>query len=97
MNEIEKAFRAGVKWQRNRVWHKNDEMPERNMDSLGSGEDVLVKPKYTNNIELCQSMRDFDEYGIYYLSGERETYLMEDIEIWAYVNDLLPNNNEDKP
>ena len=85
-----------VKWQRNRVWHKNDEMPERNMDSLGGGEDVLVKPKYTNNIELCQSMRDFDEHGIYYLAGERETYLMEDIEIWAYVNDLLPNNKEDE-
>lgn len=86
----------GAKWRINSVWHKNDEMPERNMDSLGSGEDVLVRPKYTNNIELCQSMRDFDEYGIYYLAGERETYLMEDIEIWAYVNDLLPNNKEDE-
>lgn len=60
------------------------------MDSFGSGEDVLVKPKYQNMIQLCQTMRDFDDYGIYYLSGERETYLMEDVEIWAYVNDLLP-------
>ena len=88
MNAIEKAFKEGVKWQRNRVWNKNDVMPERNIDNLGSGEDVLVKPKNKNWIELCQAMRDFDDYGTYYLSGERETYLMEDIEMWAYVNDL---------
>lgn len=54
--------------------------------------DVL---SYYNNIDdkFCEVLWDFNENCIY-LSGYRETFLINNIEIWAYLEDLLPNNKE---
>lgn len=87
-------FYGGVEWRINSVWHDNTTIPDRGLDKkLGVGKDVLLKPKYSKIYELCEVLWDFNENCIY-LSGYRETFLINNIEIWAYLEDLLPNNKE---
>lgn len=84
----------GAEWRINSVWHDNTTIPDRGLDKkLGVGKDVLLKPKYSKIYELCEVLWDFNENCIY-LSGYRETFLINNIEIWAYLEDLLPNNKE---
>lgn len=80
------AFAEGADWRINSVWHTNTEMPSIGIDEYGSGKDCLVKPKY-GIIEIGQVL--FDE-GIYAMSCNNTTYTMDEIEAWAYLDDLLP-------
>lgn len=91
-----KAFMDGAQWRINSVWHDEKVIPNRNLDKkiFGCGEDVILKPKYRQFFEICEVLWDEDEQKIY-LSGERETFLMDDVEIWAYVSDLLPERKEE--
>ena len=90
------GFVAGAQWRINSVWHDEKVIPNRNLDKkiFGCGEDVILKPKYRQFFEICEVLWDEDEQKIY-LSGERETFLMDDVEIWAYVSDLLPERKEE--
>lgn len=88
-------FVAGAQWRINSLWHDEKVMPDRNLDKvLGCGEDVILKPKYRQIFEICEVCWDEDEQK-FYLSGERETFFIEDVEIWAYVDDLLPERKEE--
>ena len=90
-----KAFRDGAEWRIESVWHDEKVMPDRNLDKvLGCGEDVILKPKYRQIFEICEVCWDEDEQK-FYLSGERETFFIEDVEIWAYLDDLLPERKEE--
>ena len=80
------GFIKGAQWRINSVWHTNTEMPSIGIDEYGSGKDCLVKPKY-GIIEIGQVL--FDE-GIYAMSCNNTTYTMDEIEAWAYLDDLLP-------
>ncbi len=84
--EAERAFIAGASWRINSVWHPNTEMPNIGIDVYGSGKDCVVQPKY-GLIEIGEAI--FDD-GIYAISCNREIYTMDEIERWAYVEDLLP-------
>lgn len=87
-------FYGGAEWRINSVWHDNTTIPDRGLDKkLGVGKDVLLKPKYSKIYELCEVLWDFNENCIH-LSNDRETFLINNIEIWAYLEDLLPNNKE---
>lgn len=89
-SEIKQAFEDGAEWRINSVWHTNTEMPSIGIDEYGSGKDCLVKPKY-GVIENGQVI--FDE-GIYVISCNNTTYTMDEIEAWAYVEDLLYTEKE---
>lgn len=91
-----RGFRAGAQWRINSVWHDEKVIPNRNLDKkiFGCGEDVILKPKYRQVFEICEVLWDEDEQKIY-LSGERETFFMDDVEIWAYILDLLPERKEE--
>lgn len=84
-------FTAGAEWRINSIWHTSTEMPSIGIDEYGSGKDCLVKPKY-GIIEIGQVL--FDE-GIYAMSCNNTTYTMDEIEAWAYLDDLLPDRKED--
>lgn len=92
---FQQGFVVGAEWRINSVWHDNKVMPDRNLgkEVLGCGEDVIVKPKYRPFIEICNACWD-EEGQNFYFDGERETFLMEDVEFWAYVKDLLPERKE---
>ena len=92
---FQQGFVVGAEWRINSVWHDNKVMPDRNLDKvLGCGEDVIVKPKYRPFIEICNACWDKDGQNFYF-DGEREIFLMEDIDIWAYIKDLLPERKEE--
>ena len=92
---FQQGFAAGAEWRINSVWHDEKVMPDRNLDKeiFGCGENVILKPKYKQFFEVCEVLWD-EEVQKIYLSGERETLLMDDVEIWAYVSDLLPERKE---
>ena len=93
---IAQAYEDGAIWRINSVWHDEKVIPNRNLDKkiFGCGEDVILKPKYRQFFEICEVLWDEDKQKIY-LSGERETFFMDDVEIWAYVSDLLPERKEE--
>lgn len=91
-NDLADAFEAGSEWRINSVWHSNTEMPSIGIDEYGSGKDCVVQPKY-GVIEIGEAV--FDE-GIYAISCNREIYTMDEIERWAYVEDLLPIKETEK-
>lgn len=92
---FQQGFVVGAEWRINSVWHDEKVMPDRNLDKvLGFGEDVIVKPKYRPFIEICNACWDEDGQNFYF-DGERETFLMEDIENWAYIKDLIPERKEE--
>lgn len=81
------GFKDGALWRINSVWHLNTEMPSIGIDEYGSGKDCVVQPKY-GVIEIGEAI--FDE-GIYAISCNRGVYTMDEIERWAYLDDLLPD------
>lgn len=95
-DDFNEGFISGAQWRINSVWHDEKVIPNRNLDKkiFGCGEDVILKPKYRQFFEICEVLWDEDEHKIY-LSGERETFFMDDVEIWAYVSDLLPERKEE--
>lgn len=92
---FQQGFVVGAEWRINSVWHDEKVVPDRNLDKVfGCGEDVIIKPKYRQIFDICEVCWDEDEQK-FYLSGERETFFMEDVEIWAYIKDLLPERKEE--
>ena len=85
-----KSFMDGALWHINSVWHKPSEMPSRNIDKYGTGEDVLVKAKCNNFIEMCTVYEETCSQEEFELLNNRSSYSMDDIEMWAYVSDLVP-------
>lgn len=71
-----------------RIWHTPDEMPNRNINSVGAGEKCLLKIKNTNEYIVSEAMYD-EEKDVYYFESIAYTYTMDDVEIYAYINDLL--------
>lgn len=69
------------------LWHSNQELPNRDIDEYGSGKDCLVEIKNSPMIEIGQALLDD---GIYAISCHLNTYAMDDIQRWAYIEDLLP-------
>ena len=85
-----KSFEDGALWRINSVWHKPSEMPNRNIDKYGTGEDVLVKAKCNDFIEMCTVYEEPYSPEEFELLNDRSSYSMDDIEKWAYVSDLVP-------
>ena len=86
----EAGFIDGALWRINSVWHKPSEMPNRNIDKYGTGEDVLVKAKCNDFIEMCTVYEEPYSPEEFELLNDRSSYSMDDIEKWAYVSDLVP-------
>lgn len=53
-----------------------------------------MKPKELNAYILCDVMWDDDEHVVF-MCNDRGTYVMEDVEVWAYISDLLPERKEE--
>lgn len=84
------GFIVGAEWRINDVWHEPSESPSMNIDKYGMGEDVLVKVKCKDFIEMCTVYEESCSSGEFELLNDRSSYSMEDIEKWAYVFDLVP-------
>ena len=80
-----------MEWRINSVWHPNTDMPKAEIDEYGCGKNCLVKAKHKTFIEIGQVLFE----NTYVISCERETYTMDEIVRWAYVDDLLPDGKED--
>ncbi len=95
-NAIAEAFECGANWRINSVWHDNTILPDRNLNKecYSQGEDILMKPKELNAYILCDVMWDDDEHVVF-MCNDRGTYVMEDVEVWAYISDLLPERKEE--
>lgn len=90
-DDIADAFKAGAECRINSVWHTNTEMPKYEIDKYGCGKDCLVKPKH-GVIEIGEVMFDNDAY---FISCNRGTYKMDEVDCWAYVSDLMPDGKEE--
>ena len=84
------CFKDGASWRIDSAWHKPSEMPNRNIDKYGTGEDVLVKAKCNDFIEMCTVYEEPYSPEEFELLNDRSSYSMDDIEKWAYVSDLVP-------
>ena len=90
-------FEAGAKWadanpkqglvDLSKFWHSNQEMPQQDIDEYGSGRDCLVEIKNSPLIEIGQVL--FDD-GIFAIACHLNTYAMDEVKRWAYVDELLP-------
>lgn len=92
-DKVYNAFEEGASWRIESVWHDNSEMPSIGIDKYGCGKDCVVIPTFNRTIELCSVL--FDD-GKYYFSAEREYYGKDEVERWAYLDDLLPEEKGGK-
>lgn len=76
----------GAKWQRNHVWHKPDDEPKEYRM-------VLFSP---TNGKYHTIGKTYHYMGTYYISAHGEMYYRHDITAWAYLDDLLPQEEEEE-
>ena len=88
-------FMEGSKWRINSAWHSNTEIPDRNIDKDYCEEAILIQTLdkginfgivyygYGYNGKMCYTVTCLDM-----------TYTMDQIKMWAYVEDLIPNTEE---
>lgn len=91
------GFLAGATWRINSVFHDNTDIPDRNLDKkeYGTGETILAKPISIDYYVLLVPLWE-DKTGTLHLCGSESNYLMDEIEIWAYLDDLTPEETEDE-
>jgi hypothetical protein len=72
------AFKDGVEWRINSVWHSGNEVPKKH-------EDLVIE--LDTGFHICQFKDGYSFLGYY---NDREFIAFEVIR-WAYLKDLLPN------
>lgn len=77
-------FRAGAQWQRNHVWHDISEKPDmRKFVVFSDGKETMTPPL----------RNPFDDYPMLIDVANRK--YGGGYKVWAYLEDLLPNDKED--
>ena len=83
------GFRQGVEFAFNHIWHKPDELPDRNIKRDNRGELCLVILKYDGPVVArayyipAKYMYMFETYD-----ANGDDIKIDDIERWAYIQDL---------
>ncbi len=79
------AFKDGALWQRNHVWHHADEEP--------TDREVCLTVNKRGSKDIVTYSKQFFYKG-HVIAEPCKLYRLTEIEMWAYIKDLLPDTDK---